>query len=377
MQMLTFWDGELKIYHMRSVPPIETQRRVVRGRSYACGCLWLIAVGRDVTMIGLEDVRAAASRLEGVAHRTPVLRSHTLDAWTGGELLIKAENLQRMGAFKFRGAYSAISALPSELRDRGVCAFSSGNHAQAVALSARLLGTRATIVMPQDSPAMKLDATRGYGADVVLYDRYTEDRVAIAQQLADEGGLTIVPPFDHEHVMAGQGTAALELFEDTAVDGPLDLLVVCVGGGGLISGCATVAKALSPATRVVGVEPAVRGVAKRSLETGELLVTSVPTTIADGQQGDRLGHLTLEVMRERVDEIVLVTDDEIRAAMRTLFDRLKMVAEPSGASALAAVLSGAIDVDGRRVGITLSGGNIGLERFIELMRDAPLPEVAR
>ncbi len=328
-------------------------------------------------MIGLEDVRAAASRLEGVAHRTPVLRSHTLDAWTGGELLIKAENLQRMGAFKFRGAYSAISALPSELRDRGVCAFSSGNHAQAVALSARLLGTRATIVMPQDSPAMKLDATRGYGADVVLYDRYTEDRVAIAQQLADEGGLTIVPPFDHEHVMAGQGTAALELFEDTAVDGPLDLLVVCVGGGGLISGCATVAKALSPATRVVGVEPAVRGVAKRSLETGELLVTSVPTTIADGQQGDRLGHLTLEVMRERVDEIVLVTDDEIRAAMRTLFDRLKMVAEPSGASALAAVLSGAIDVDGRRVGITLSGGNIGLERFIELMRDAPLPEVAR
>lgn len=328
-------------------------------------------------MIGLEDVRAAASRLEGVAHRTPVLRSHTLDAWTGGELLIKAENLQRMGAFKFRGAYSAISALPSELRDRGVCAFSSGNHAQAVALSARLLGTRATIVMPQDSPAMKLDATRGYGADVVLYDRYTEDRVAIAQQLADEGGLTIVPPFDHEHVMAGQGTAALELFEDTAVDGPLDLLVVCVGGGGLISGCATVAKALSPATRVVGVEPAVRGVAKRSLETGELLVTSVPTTIADGQQGDRLGHLTLEVMRERVDEIVLVTDDEIRAAMRMLFDRLKMVAEPSGASALAAVLSGAIDVDGRRVGITLSGGNIGLERFIELMRDAPLPEVAR
>ncbi len=322
-------------------------------------------------MIGINDVRVAASRLDGVAHRTPVLRSHTLDAWTGGELLIKAENLQRMGAFKFRGAYNALAALPEAQRARGVCTFSSGNHAQAVALSARLLGTHATIVMPEDSPALKLEATRGYGAEIALYDRYVEDRVAIAERLADEHGLTIIPPFDHVDVMAGQGTAALELIEDTAAEGPLDLLVVCVGGGGLISGCATVAKALSPETLVIGVEPAARGVAKRSLAAGELLVTSVPTTIADGQQGDRLGRLTLEVMRERVDEIVLVTDDEIRAAMRALFERLKVVAEPSGASALAAVLSGAIDVRGRRVGITLSGGNIGLERFAELMRDAP------
>jgi threo-3-hydroxy-L-aspartate ammonia-lyase len=328
-------------------------------------------------MIGIEDVRVAAARLEGVAHRTPVLRSRTLDAWSGGRLLLKAENLQRMGAFKFRGAYNAIAALPDAERDRGVCTFSSGNHAQAVALSAHLLSTRATIVMPQDSPAAKLEATRGYGAEVILYDRYTEDRIAIADSLAQEQGLTIIPPFDHPDVMAGQGTAALELVEDTASDGPLDVLVVCVGGGGLIAGCATAAKALSPRTRVIGVEPAARGIAQRSLAAGEVIVGTVPDTIADGQQGDRVGALTLEVMQERVDEIVVVTDDEIRAAMRVLFDRLKMVIEPSGASALAAVLSGAVDARGRRVGVTLSGGNVGLERFLALMQDAPHPSLGR
>jgi len=327
-------------------------------------------------MIGIEDVRAAAVRLDGVAHRTPVLRSRTLDAWTGGELLIKAENLQRMGAFKFRGAYNAVTALAADARSRGVCAYSSGNHAQAVALAAQLLGTHATIVMPHDSPQAKLDATRGYGAEVVRYDRYTEDRVTITERLADERGLTVIAPFDDRDVMAGQGTAALELMEDTAAQGPLDLLVVCVGGGGLISGCATAVKALSPITRVIGVEPATRGIAQRSLAAGALLIGPVPKTIADGQQGDRLGHLTLAVMQERVDDIVLVTDEEIRAAMRVLFDRMKVVAEPSGASALAAVLSGAIDVRGQRVGITLSGGNVGLERFVQLMRDAPHPRLA-
>jgi threonine dehydratase len=240
-----------------------------------------------------------------------------------------------------------------------------------VALSARIVGTRATIVMPKDSPAAKLEATRSYGADVVLYDRYVEDRVAIADRIAAEQGSTIIPPFDHPDVMAGQGTAALELLEDTAVDGPIDVLVVCVGGGGLIAGCATAAKAISPRTRVVGVEPAARGVAQRSLVAGEVLVGPVPVTIADGQQGDRLGVLPLAIMQERVDEIVLVTDDEIRTAMRVLFDRLKTVVEPSGASALAAVLSGAVDVRGKRVGVTLSGGNVGLERFITLMQDAP------
>ena len=327
-------------------------------------------------MIGIEDVRAAARRLDGVAHRTPVLRSSTLDAWTGGELLLKAEHLQRMGAFKFRGAYNAVSALDDDARARGVCAYSSGNHAQAVALSARLHGTHATIVMPEDTPAVKLEATRGYGAEVLLYDRYTEDRAEVGRRLADERGMTLIPPFDHPDVMAGQGTAALELIEDTADDGPLDVLVVCVGGGGLISGCATAAKGLSPTTRVVGVEPAARGVARRSLAAGELVVEPVPTTIADGQQGDRLGALTLAVMSERVDEVVGVTDDDIRAAMRVLFDRMKQVVEPSGASALAAVLAGAVDVRGRRVGITLSGGNVGLERFLTLMRDAPEPALS-
>jgi threo-3-hydroxy-L-aspartate ammonia-lyase len=322
-------------------------------------------------MITLEDVRAAAARLDGVAHRTPVLRSRVLDALTGAEVLLKAEHLQRMGAFKFRGAYNALAALDADVRARGVCAFSSGNHAQAVALSARILGTRATIVMPADSPPAKLEATRGYGAEVVLYDRYTEDREAITAALADQHGLTVIPPFDDDHVIAGQGTAALELIEDTADGGPLDVLVVCVGGGGLISGCATAAKALTPGIRVVGVEPAVRGVARASLTSGELVVAPVPATIADGQQGDRLGVRTLEVMRERVDEVVGVTDDEIRAAMRVLFDRLKQVVEPSGASALAAVLAGAVDVRGRRVGVTLSGGNVGLERFVALMQDAP------
>ena len=318
-------------------------------------------------MIGIDDVRAAARRLEGVAHRTPVLRSATLDALVGGTVLLKAEHLQRMGAFKFRGAYNAVSALDDESRARGVCAYSSGNHAQAVALSAALHGTHAVIVMPEDTPQVKLDATRGYGAEVVTYDRYTEDRAKVGRRLADERGMTLIPPFDDPFVMAGQGTTALELIEDTAGDGPLDVLVVCVGGGGLISGCATATKALSPATRVVGVEPAVRQVARRSLATGELVVEPVPTTIADGQQGDRLGALTLAVMRERVDEVVGVTDDDIRDAMRFLFDRMKQVVEPSGASALAAVLSGAVDARGKRVGVTLSGGNVGLERFLTLM----------
>lgn len=318
-------------------------------------------------MIGITDVRAAASRLDGVAHRTPVLRSRTLDAMAGGTLLLKAEHLQRMGAFKFRGAYNALASLDDDTRAAGVCAFSSGNHGQAVALSARLLGTRAVIVMPEDTPAVKVEATRGYGAEIVHYDRYTQDREAVARRVADERGMTLVPPFDHADVMAGQGTAALELIEDTAAEGPLDVLVVCVGGGGLIAGCATAARALSPTTRVVGVEPAVRDVARRSLASGRVETGPVPATIADGQQGDRLGPLTLAVMRERVDEVVAVTDDDIRAAMRFLFDRMKQVVEPSGASALAAVLSGAVDVEGRRVGVTLSGGNVGLDRFLGLM----------
>ena len=324
-------------------------------------------------MIGIDDVRAAAGRLAGVAHRTPVLRSATLDAWTGAEVLLKAEHLQRGGAFKFRGACNAVSALPPAQRSRGVCAFSSGNHAQAVALAARLHATRATIVMPLDTPEAKLAATRGYGADVVLYDRYTEDRQAIASQLAEEQGMHFIPPFDHDDVIAGAGTTALELFEDTASGGALDLLVVCLGGSGLVSGCATVARAISPSTRVIGVEPAARDIVARSVAAGRVLSDGIPDTIADGQQGDRLGERTLAIITERVDDVVLVSDDEIRSAMRVLFERLKQVVEPSGASALAAVLAGAVDVRGARVGVTLSGGNVGMERLLALTSGAPGP----
>lgn len=321
-------------------------------------------------MIDLDDVRAAASRLDGFAHRTPVLRSRTLDRWTGAEIHLKAECYQRGGAFKFRGAYSRISTLSADERSRGVAAFSSGNHAQAVAIAAGLVGTTATIVMPHDTPAAKLAATQGYGATVVFYDRYSEDREEVGRRLAEEHGLTLVPPYEHEQVMAGQGTTALELIEDV---GHLDLLAVCVGGGGLIAGCSTAAKGLDPSTRVVGVEPEVRDVTKRSLAAGERLRIDVPRTIADGQQGDTPGAMTFAVNRERVDEIALASDDEIRAAMRFLFDRMKVVSEPSGACALAAILAGRLDVRGMRVGVTISGGNVGLERFLELMADAPHP----
>jgi threo-3-hydroxy-L-aspartate ammonia-lyase len=319
-------------------------------------------------MITLDDVSAAARRLAGVGHRTPVLTSRTLDARVGATVHAKAECFQRGGAFKFRGAYNAISSLsPGEL-GRGVAAFSSGNHAQAVAIAAGLCGTSATIVMPADTPAAKLDATRGYGAEVVLYDRYTEDREALGAALAEERGLTLVPPYEHPLVMAGQGTVALELLEDA---GPVDVLVVCVGGGGLMAGCATAAKGLSPAVRVVGVEPEAGDDTRRSLAAGERVRIPVPRTIADGQQAEIPGALTFEVNHRLVDEVVLVSDDEILAAMAFAFDRMKVVLEPSGASALAALLAGRIDVAGARVGVTLSGGNVGLARFLELL--APLP----
>lgn len=317
-------------------------------------------------MIELEDVRAAASRLEGVANRTPVLTSRTLDARTGASVFLKAECYQRAGAFKFRGAYNRISTLTDEQLERGVAAFSSGNHAQAVALAASLVGTTSTIVMPEDTPAVKLEATRGYGAEVVFYDRYTEDREEVGRTLAAERGMTLVPPYEDDLIMAGQGTTALELLEDV---GPLDVLLVCVGGGGLIAGCSTAAKGLQPDIEVVGVEPAVRDVTKRSLAAGERVRIPVPQTIADGQQGDIPGAMTFEVNRRRVDAIATVTDDQILDAMRFLFDRMKVVSEPSGASALAAVLSGALDLGGKRVGVTISGGNVGLARFVQLLGD--------
>ncbi len=315
-------------------------------------------------MITLADVESAARRLEGVAHRTPVLTSRTLDAATGARVFLKAENLQRGGAFKFRGAYNRLATIDDETRAGGVLAFSSGNHAQAVAIAARLLGTSATIVMPTDTPAVKLDATRGYGAEVVLYDRYAEDREALGAAMAADRGLTLVPPYEDEFVMAGQGTVALELLADA---GPLDLLLVCVGGGGLIAGCATAAKALAPGIRVVGVEPAAGDDTKRSLKVGERVEIPVPRTIADGQQASIPGAMTFAVNRRLVDEIVLATDEEILDAMVFLFDRCKVVAEPSGACALAALLAGNVDARGLRIGVTISGGNVGVRRFAELL----------
>jgi threo-3-hydroxy-L-aspartate ammonia-lyase len=315
--------------------------------------------------LSLDDVRAAAERLSGIAHRTPVLTSRTLDERTGSTAFLKAECLQRGGAFKFRGAYNMISSLGPEERERGVVAYSSGNHAQAVSLAARLLGTSATILMPADTPRAKLDATRGYGAEIVTYDRYTEDREALGAALAVErGGLALVPPYEHPLIMAGQGTAALELLED--VPG-LDALLVPVGGGGLIAGCATAAKALRPGIRVIGVEPEAGDDTRRSLEAGERVRIPVPHTIADGQQADIPGELTFAVNRQVVDTIVTVSDAEILDAMAFLFDRMKLVTEPSGASAAAALLAGRAEAGGARVGVIISGGNVGAGRFAELM----------
>lgn len=314
-------------------------------------------------MITIDDVRAAAARLEGVAHRTPVLTSRTLDGRTGATVLLKAENLQRAGAFKFRGAYNRISTLSAGELARGVCTWSSGNHAQAVALASSLHGTEATILMPEDAPAAKRAATEGYGATVLTYDRYREDRESRAGELAEERGLVPVPAFDDPLVMAGQGTAALELLEET---GPVDVLVVPVSGGGLIAGSGTAARALLPGVELIGVEPVAGDDTARSLAAGQRVRIPVPHTIADGQQVEMPGALTFEVNRRQIDGILLVDDDSLVAAMAFLFERLKVVVEPSGVSALAAVLSHADTFAGRRVGVILSGGNVGLERFSAL-----------
>jgi len=314
--------------------------------------------------IDFADIVSAQDRLRGVAHRTPVLQSQTADALSGAQLFFKCENFQRMGAFKFRGAYNALAQFTPEQRQRGVCAFSSGNHAQGIALSAKLLGIPAAIVMPLDSPAVKLAATRGYGAEVIAYDRYTEDREAIGRRLAQERGMTLIPPYDHAHVMAGQGTAAKELFEET---GPLDLLLVCLGGGGLISGCAVAARHQSPDCRVIGVEPEAGNDAQQSKRLGQIVKIDTPKTIADGAQTQQLGQLTFPVIQALVDDIVTVSDAQLVQAMRFAAARMKMVVEPTGALAMAAAMQGALDLRGKRVGVIVSGGNVDIAQLAQYL----------
>jgi len=318
-------------------------------------------------MLEFADIQAAASRIHGVAHRTPVLTSRTLDAMLGCSVFMKAENLQRMGAFKFRGGYNAVNVLGDAQRARGVVAFSSGNHAQAVALAAQLHGCRATIVMPHDTPNLKLAATRGYGAEVILYDRYKEDRAAIATALVQERDATLIPPFDCLPVMAGQGTAALELIEDT---GPLDALIVCAGGGGFLSGCTVAAKHLLPQIEVFGAEPARGNDMQQSLRAGKIVSIEVPRTICDGQQTQAVGKHPFEVIQALVKGVLTASDPQVVDAMRFVFERMKLVLEPSGACALAALMNHREQFRGQRVGITLSGGNIGLDRFVALVSGA-------
>ena len=304
-----------------------------------------------------EDLAAAHERIKPVAKRTPVLTSSTIDALTGAKVHFKCENFQRMGAFKFRGAYNALSQLTPEQKKKGVVAFSSGNHAQAVALSGRMLGVPATIVMPTDAPPVKLEATRGYGAEVVLYDASNEDRAKIAEKLAAERGLTVIPPFDHPHILAGQGTAAKELIEDA---GPLDLLIVPCGGGGLLSGCSIAAKQLSPSCKVIGVEPAAGDDGLRAFRAGKLVSVPLPQTIADGARTMSLGALTFSIIQKNVHDFLTVTDDELLKWMFFLWERMKMVVEPTGALAAAALLQGKIDAKGKKVGVVISGGNVDL-----------------
>ena len=310
--------------------------------------------------LGYAAVAAAAQVLDGVALRTPVLTSRQLDAQVGGQVFFKCENFQRVGAFKFRGAYNALSRFSAAQKLHGVVAFSSGNHAQAVALAAQLLGMPAVIVMPGDAPAGKIAATRGYGAEIILYNRRSEDREALAQRLVTARGATLIPPFDHADVIAGQGTVAKELFEEV---GPLDYLFVCVGGGGLIAGCALSATALSPSCKLIGVEPEAGNDAQQSLRSGTIVRIAVPQTIADGAQTPCVGQLTFPIMLRLVADIVTVSDEQLRAQMRWFAARMKIVVEPTGCLAAAAVMNEVVSVRGKRVGVVVSGGNVDLAMF--------------
>jgi len=320
----------------------------------------------NATPLQYADVEQAAARIDGAAHRTPVLTSRTADAIAGATLFFKCENFQRMGAFKFRGAYNAIARFTDAQRSAGVLTYSSGNHAQAIALSARLAGIRAAIIMPNDAPALKVAATKEYGGEVIFYDRYTENREEIGRRLAEERGMTLIPPYDHPDVIAGQGTAAKELFDEV---GELDVLLVPLGGGGLLAGSALSASALSPNCKIIGVEPEAGNDGQQSLRSGRIVDIGVPQTIADGAQTSHLGEHNFAVIRRLVDDIVTVSDAQLVATMKFFAERMKMIAEPTGCLAAAAALQGVYPVAGKRVGILISGGNLDLARFARLVAD--------
>ncbi len=319
---------------------------------------------KDMELPTYDEVIAASERLKGVAHRTPVLTSRTADERTGAKLFFKCENFQRMGAFKFRGAYNSIAQFSEAQRKAGVLTYSSGNHAQAIALAAMLLGVKSTIIMPHDAPVSKVAATRGYGGEVITYNRYTESREELGRRLSAERGMTLIPPYDHPHVIAGQGTAAKELLEET---GSLDVLLVCLGGGGLLSGSALSSRALNPRCTVIGVEPEAGNDGQQSFRKGEIVRIEVPDTIADGAQTTYLGQYTFALIKKLVDDIVTVSDAQLVETMRFFAGRMKIVVEPTGCLAAAAALSGAVNVSGKRVGVLISGGNVDLGTFAKLI----------
>ncbi|RFU46320.1 threo-3-hydroxy-L-aspartate ammonia-lyase [Paraburkholderia sp. DHOC27] len=310
------------------------------------------------------DIVDAAARLEGVAHRTPVLTSSIANERTGASIFFKCENFQRMGAFKFRGAYNAVSHFDYVQRNAGVLTYSSGNHAQAIALSARLAGIHATVIMPHDAPAAKIAGAQSCGAEVIIYDRYKEVREEIGLRLAEERGMTLIPPYDHPHVIAGQGTAVRELIEES---GPLDVLFVCLGGGGLLAGCALAAAELSPGCKVIGVEPEAGNDGQQSMARGEIVHIEVPHTIADGAAATHLGLYTFPIMQRLVETVVTVTDAQLIETMRFFAQRMKMVVEPTGCLAAAALMSGVVPVEGKRVGVIVSGGNVDLSRYAQFL----------
>lgn len=318
----------------------------------------------NLTLPTYDDVEAAAQCILGFAHKTPVLTSTTANKEFGAELFFKCENFQRMGAFKFRGAFNALAQLTPEQKKAGVIAFSSGNHAQGVALAAQLLGIPATILMPNDAPAVKIAATQGYGANVVYFDRYSEDRDSLCQQLAKQHGLTLIPPYDHPQVIAGQGTAAKELIEEV---GPLDALFVCLGGGGLLSGCALATRKLSPNCKIYGVEPLAGNDAQQSFRLGKIVRIDTPKTIADGAQTQHIGHYTFEIIKNNVDDIFTVTDEQLIDRMKFYAERMKMVVEPTGCLSYAAALAHREQLQGKRIGIIISGGNVDIQHFAKLI----------